>query len=146
MKKTAFLITVLLGMALMGCHRETQPLSVIPVPMKADMPGGAFKIAAYTPLWIEADEADVAILKGALDKSPLQLTQVSLQPKIGGIALRVVDALPGVESAEGYVLEVTRKGVLLQALSGAGLYYGVQTMSQENKICHCFQFFPFYLP
>ena len=130
MKKTAFLITVLLGMALMGCHRETQPLSVIPVPMKVDMPGGAFKIAAYTPLWIEADEADVAILKGVLDKSPLQLTQVSLQPKIGGIALRVVDALPGVESAEGYVLEVTRKGVMLQALSGAGLYYGVQTMLQ----------------
>ncbi len=130
MKKTAFLVTLLLGMTLMGCHREVQPLGVIPVPMKADMSAGTFKIAPYTPLWIEAEEADVAILKDALEQSPLQLIQVSLQPKIGGIALRVVDALPGIESAEGYVLEVTRKGVMLQALSGAGLYYGVQTMLQ----------------
>lgn len=46
------------------------------------------------------------------------------------IVLKQVAQLPEVNSSEGYVLTVTPDQVLIRATSGAGLFYGVQTMLQ----------------
>lgn len=44
--------------------------------------------------------------------------------------MQVVDKLPGINSPEGYVLEVGRESVSLKALSDAGLFYGIKTLLQ----------------
>lgn len=128
----------MIGMALSACDRAAQPLTVIPIPQNADMQGGTFKIAAYTPLWIDANKEAKVLLKELLESSSLRLFSVEQHPKIGGISLQIVDELPDIDSPEGYVLEVSKRGVLLQALSVRGLHYGVQTMLQmltdENRL------------
>lgn len=44
--------------------------------------------------------------------------------------MQAVDKLPGINSPEGYVLEVGRESVSLKALSDAGLFYGIKTLLQ----------------
>lgn len=102
---------------------------VTPVPMEVNWHHGTFRPNASTTLWIEAPEADRKILSEYLQASPLALKLAGA--KSGNqIALKQVDALDGITSPEGYVLSVTSDGVRIEALSGAGLFYGVQTLLQ----------------
>lgn len=106
-----------------------QTLSVTPVPMEVNWQRGSFRPDASTSLWIEAPEADRSILAEYLQASPLALKLADSQPG-NQVVLKQTDALEGITSPEGYVLSVNSDGVRIEALSGAGLFYGVQTLLQ----------------
>ena len=106
-----------------------QTLSVTPVPMEVNWQRGSFRPDASTSLWIEAPEADRSILAEYLQASPLALKLAASQPG-NQVVLKQTDALEGITSPEGYVLSVNSDGVRIEALSGAGLFYGVQTLLQ----------------
>ena len=130
MKKIVRMAGVLLAFALASCTQQPQSLSIIPIPLKAELQGGAFVVNEQTQVWIDAPEADKNILQEYLAASPLKLSVATETPASNAIVLKQVAELPGVESAEGYVLTATKKGVEIQAKSGAGLFYGVQTLLQ----------------
>ena len=130
MKKIVRMAGMLLAFALASCTQQPQSLSIIPIPLKAELQGGAFVINEQTQVWIDAPEADKNILQEYLAASPLKLSVATETPASNAIVLKQVAELPGVESAEGYVLTATKKGVEVQAKSGAGLFYGVQTLLQ----------------
>ena len=130
MKKIVRMAGVLLAFALASCTQQPQSLSIIPIPLKAELQGGAFVINEQTQVWIDAPEADKNILQEYLAASPLKLSVATETPASNAIVLKQVAELPGVESAEGYVLTATKNGVEIQAKSGAGLFYGVQTLLQ----------------
>ena len=130
MKKIVRMAGMLLAFALASCTQQPQSLSIIPVPLKAELQGGTFVINEQTQLWIDAPEADKQILQEFLAASPLKLAVATETPSANAIVLKQVAELPGVESAEGYVLTATKKGVDIQAKTGAGLFYGVQTLLQ----------------
>ena len=130
MKKIVRMAGVLLAFALASCTQQPQSLSIIPIPLKAELQGGAFVVNEQTQVWIDASEADKNILQEYLAASPLKLSVATETPASNAIVLKQVAELPGVESAEGYVLTATKKGVEVQAKSGAGLFYGVQTLLQ----------------
>ena len=138
MKKLFIMAGVLLGLALTGCQQPVEELSIIPVPLKAELQGGAFVVNGQTQVWIDAPEADKQILQEYLASSPLKLTVATEMPTSNAIVLKQVEELPGVNNAEGYVLTSTKKGVDILAKSGAGLFYGVQTLlqmaSEANKV------------
>lgn len=46
------------------------------------------------------------------------------------ISYELVDTLPGISSAEGYILEVCNDGIKVKGLTEAGVFYGVQTVEQ----------------
>ena len=106
-----------------------QTLSVTPVPMEVNWQRVSFRPDASTSLWIEAPEADRSILAEYLQASPLALKLADSQSG-NQVVLKQTDALEGITSPEGYVLSVNSDGVRIEALSGAGLFYGVQTLLQ----------------
>ena len=130
MKKIVRMAGMLLAFALASCTQQPQSLSIIPVPLKAELQGGAFVVNEQTQVWIDAPEDDKNILQEFLASSPLKLAVAAEVPAANAIVLKQVAELPGVESAEGYVLTATKKGVEVQAKTGAGLFYGVQTLLQ----------------
>ena len=131
MKKIVRMAGMLLAFALASCTQQPQEtLSIIPVPLKAELQGGSFVINEQTQAWIDAPEADKQILQDFLASSPLKLAVAAEAPSANAIVLKQVAELPGVKSDEGYVLTSTKKGVEVQAKTGAGLFYGVQTLLQ----------------
>ena len=138
MKKIVIMAGLLMGLAFTSCEQHKETLSIIPVPLKAEIQGGAFTVNEQTQLWIEAPEADKQILQEYLAVSPLKLTVASEMPSNNTIVLKQVAELPSVQSPEGYVLSATKNGVTVEATSGAGLFYGVQTLLQmvaeSNKV------------
>ena len=133
MKKLVIMVGLLMGLAFVGCEQPKETLSIIPVPLKADIQGGAFTVNEQTQLWVEAPEADKQILQEYLAASPLKLDLATELPNTNVIVLKQVSELPGVQRAEGYVLTATDKVVEVQATTGAGLFYGVQTLLQMTK-------------
>ncbi len=131
MKKLVKLAGMFLALTLVSCGQQpVEELSIIPVPLKAELQGGSFVVNENTQLWIEAPEADKNQLQEYLAASPLKLAVAAEVPTSNAIVLKQVEELPGVASAEGYILTSTKKGVEVQAKTGAGLFYGVQTLLQ----------------
>ena len=133
MKKLFIMAGLLTTLAFTSCEQPKETLSIIPVPLATEIVGGAFTVNEQTQLWIEAPEADKQILQGFLEASPLKLVVANEAPSANAIVLKQVAELPNVKSAEGYVLTTTKQGVTIEATSGAGLFYGVQTLLQMTK-------------
>ena len=138
MKQLVIMAGLLMGLAFASCEQPKETLSIIPVPLKAEIQGGAFVVNEQTRLWVEAPDADKQILQEFLAASPLKLAVASEAPEANAVVLKQVAELPGVQSPEGYVLTATSKGVEVRAKTGAGLFYGVQTLLQmaheANKV------------
>ena len=133
MKKLMIMAGLFMGLAFTSCEQPKETLSIIPVPLKAEIKGGAFTVNEQTQLWIDAPEADKQILQEYMAASPLKLAVASEMPSSNAIVLKQVAELPGVQNPEGYVLTATDKNVEVQATTGAGLFYGVQTILQMTK-------------
>ena len=133
MKKLFIMAGLLTTLAFTSCEQPKETLSIIPVPLATEIVGGAFTVNEQTQLWIEAPEADKQILQGFLEASPLKLAVATEMPKDNFIILNQTDNVPDIKSDEGYVLIGMSKGVEIHAKTGAGLFYGVQTLLQMTR-------------
>ena len=135
MRKLTLLASVAVSLLLAGCAKEQkETLSVIPVPLSADLQKGAFQLNDQTKLWIDAPQEDKTRLADYIAGSPFQLDAALEEVVDNVVILQQVDRLPDITSSEGYVLEVTPKQVKIRAASGAGLFYGVQTFLQMETV------------
>ncbi len=130
MKKQLSVTLWLLCLVFAGCRHEEKSLSVIPIPLDVDLQKGTFVLNGNTKLWIKAPEEDRTILQECVARSPLQLEVATDRPTSNAVILEVVDSLVYLGSSEGYAMTVTKGGVVVKALSGAGLFYAVQTLLQ----------------
>lgn len=125
-----FTIVLALAVLLASCARRSEVTSVIPVPLMVDLQQGVFVLDEQTQLWVDAPEADKDLLIGCVASLPLRVALASERPAQNALSLEVVDAHPQLSSPEGYVLTIQKDGVVAQALSGAGLFYALQTLVQ----------------
>ncbi len=130
MKRLLSVTLWLLCLAFAGCRHEEKSLSVIPIPLDVYLQKGTFVLNGNTKLWIKAPEEDRTILQECVARSPLQLEVATDRPTSNAVILEVVDSLVYLGSSEGYAMTVTKGGVVVKALSGAGLFYAVQTLLQ----------------
>ena len=97
--------------------------------MDVHLQRGAFTIDKHTMVWIDAPDEDREILADYITSLPIG-TLVDDRPAGKAIILEVTDSLAPIDCEEGYRLVTDKRGVTLSALSGEGLFYGMQTLLQ----------------
>ena len=127
MKKT--LISALALLFFCACAHVQEPATVacdlLPMPQSVELQGGRFAFDGNVSLEIAAGEEDNRILTAYLSESPLAFSAD------GKKSLKLeVAAVEGLTSPEGYRLEATKESVKITSPSGAGLFYGLQTILQ----------------
>lgn len=105
-------------------------LSVTPIPSEVIWQKGVFRLTPSTTFSVEASEADKNNIESLILASPLGIKKSDNNNLDNHIALKVVESLHGITSMEGYELSVDDDVIKIEALSGAGLFYGVQTLLQ----------------
>ena len=121
-----------IGMCL--CAHPINAQSVIPVPLKMEQGTGSFLLSEKTKLYTNL-QGEEAILLGDYLKTalPVQFKEGKKKDKQNVLSLLITEKNPQLVSPESYILSVTPKHILIQASSGAGLFYGIQTLLQLSQ-------------
>lgn len=127
--KSLFFAAISFCTLLVGCTSTPKAVDVIPIPQQISLSNGDFKLNEQTGLNIEAPEADRIVLKNYLTATPIAHIATTSNPS-NVINLCIVDSLPDVTSPEGYRMSITKSAINVEATSGAGLFYGLQTLLQ----------------
>ena len=110
--------------------------NVIPLPQEVTLTQkGAFVLTGATPIvYPEGDEQlknDAQFLSDYIaDVTALRLTTTSAKVK-NAITLRLNKK---VQSKEGYVITVDKKGIVIEGATAAGVFYGVQTLRKSIPV------------
>ena len=103
MRKLTLLAGVALSLLLAGCAKEQkETLSVIPVPLSADLQKGAFQLNNQTKLWIDAPQEDKTVLADYMAGSPYQLDAALEEVADNAVILQQVDRLPDIRPKDMY--------------------------------------------
>jgi len=136
-------LSLFLGLIVIpACRTATEPpaeplssVSVIPLPQSAKLEPGSFTVTAQTAIVFAPDDESAAEAAryladklGAAAGAQFSVTRGASAPGPGAILFKkTADAAPGGES---YGLQIAADGVVLEAASPAGFFYGVQTILQ----------------
>lgn len=71
-----------------------------------------------------------------LETLPIHFKSSKKQAKENVVSLLITKDNSQLPSPESYTLEVTPRKITVQATSGAGLFYGVQTLLQMGTACN----------
>ena len=110
--------------------RREGALPVTPVPEAYAWGRGVFELDKNAVWRVEASGEDKEILTAYLEERG-----VSVGDSGGKVELVTKDVVEGIDSEEGYVLTISRRRARVEALSGAGLFYGTQTLLQLWAAC-----------
>ncbi|RDS83743.1 hypothetical protein DWU98_05350 [Dyella monticola] len=129
------LLTWCLGvLAVLASTQAMAEISIIPKPQHMEVRQGSYRLDAHTG--IDAPEgARAQEIVAFLRESVYQQTGIRLSrsPHAHGVVLAID---PTVQGEEAYRLSVTPRGVIIQASSDKGLFWGVQTLRQLLPIQH----------
>lgn len=121
------MVTVLFSSS---CSEEKKVVELTPLPVSCTVDKGTFHWNSGTWIVVSGDGVDKGIVETAFSGILLPVQFAETAPDNNMIALKLVDSLPGIQSAEGYSLQVTSDAVTVQATSNAGLFYGIQSLIQ----------------
>ncbi|MCK9206095.1 MAG: glycoside hydrolase family 20 zincin-like fold domain-containing protein, partial [Salinivirgaceae bacterium] len=127
--KVKFLSLSLLAITLVNA--QNKPIQLIPQPVEMKQSEGFYELTSKTTL--SFSHAELRLLVEMLAQKLNTPTGFSIKPiqgKTGTIKLLLNDVINPQIGIEGYVLEVTKKGVVITANQVPGLYYGIQTLLQ----------------
>ena len=117
-----------LGMCLTAHSLKAQ--SVIPVPLKMEQGTGCFLLSENTRLYINLQGLEAQLLENCLQALPVHLKKGKKKDTQNILSLSITEKNHQLPSPESYTLSVTPQQILIRATSGAGLFYGMQTLLQ----------------
>ena len=131
-------IYILLLLVTVACNKPatTNNCNVLPLPQSVEFNSKVFTLSEATKIIVETPENDKQILEEYLKASLNGMNNA----KTGTIRLVVKDNIEGISSPEGYSMTITPKEITVEATSGAGLFYGIQTilqMAREGNTIAC---------
>lgn len=104
--------------------------SVIPVPLKMEQGTGCFLLSENTKLYINLQGLEAQLLENCLQALPVHLKKGKKKDTQNILSLSITEKNHQLPSPESYTLSVTPQQILIRATSGAGLFYGMQTLLQ----------------
>ena len=104
--------------------------SVIPVPLKMEQGTGSFLLSEKTKLYTNLQGGEAELWENYLKALPVQLKEARMKDRKQMLFLLITPKNPQLPSPESYTLSVTPQQILIRATSGAGLFYGMQTLLQ----------------
>ncbi|WP_455612802.1 glycoside hydrolase family 20 protein [Bacteroides congonensis] len=117
-----------LGMCLTAHSLKAQ--SVIPVPLKMEQGTGSFLLSEKTKLYTNLQGGEAQLLENCLQALPVHLKKGKKKDTQNVLSLLITEKSGQLPTPESYTLSVTPSRILIQATSGAGLFYGIQTLLQ----------------
>lgn len=104
--------------------------SVIPVPLKMEQGTGSFLLSEKTKLYTNLQGGEAELWENCLKALPVQLKEARMKDRKQMLFLLITPKTPKLPSPESYTLSVTPQRIEIRATSGAGLFYGMQTLLQ----------------
>lgn len=104
--------------------------SVIPVPLKMEQGMGSFLLSEKTKLYTNLQGGEAELWENYLKALPVQLKEARMKDRKQMLFLLITPKTPQLPSPESYTLSVTPQQIEIRATSGAGLFYGMQTLLQ----------------
>ena len=104
--------------------------SVIPVPLKMEQGTGSFLLSEKTKLYTNLQGGEAELWENYLKALPVQLKEARMKDRKQMLFLLITPQTPQLPSPESYTLSVTPQRIEIRATSGAGLFYGMQTLLQ----------------
>lgn len=135
-KRSIFLVAATVILLLMCCTQErVATLNVIPRPQSMQLLDKSFVFDENSRLVIQAPQETEEQLTAYITSIPSTLLPVIGDADSNMLLLQQCDKVEGVTSPEGYAIYVDAKGVRVNAIASAGLFYGLQTVIQsvENE-------------
>ena len=104
--------------------------SVIPVPLKMEQGTGSFLLSEKTRLYTNLQGGEAKLWEKYLKALPVQLKEARKKDRKQMLFLLITPKTTQLPSPESYTLSVTSQRIEIRATSGAGLFYGMQTLLQ----------------
>lgn len=104
--------------------------SVIPVPLKMEKGTGSFLLSEKTRLYTNLQGGEAKLWEKYLKALPVQLKEARKKDRKQMLFLLITPKTTQLPSPESYTLSVTSQRIEIRATSGAGLFYGMQTLLQ----------------
>ncbi|WP_291570252.1 family 20 glycosylhydrolase [Bacteroides sp.] len=104
--------------------------SVIPVPLKMEQGTGSFLLSEKTKLYTNLQGGEAELWENYLKALPVQLKEARMKDRKQILFLLITPKTPQLPSPESYTLSVIPQRIEIRATSGAGLFYGMQTLLQ----------------
>ena len=124
---------VCLFLCILGMCFHAHPIlaqSVIPVPLKMEKGTGSFLLSEKTRLYTNLQGREAKLWENYLKALPVQLKEARKKDRKQMLLLLITPKNHQLPSPESYTLSVTPQQILIRATSGAGLFYGMQTLLQ----------------
>ena len=118
----------ILGMCLAVHPVKAQ--SVIPVPLKMEQGTGFFFLSEKTKLYTNLEGEEARLWENCLQALPVSLKKGSKKDVRQVLSLLITEKNDRLPSPESYTLSVTPRRIIICSTSGAGLFYGMQTLLQ----------------
>lgn len=129
MRKNSY-FTFLLAICLFCGTGTVSAQSVIPIPLKVEKSQGVFTLSNETKLYTNLGGKEKKMFMEYLQTLPVRFEKGKKNDQKNTLALLIVGKNAQLSSPESYLLNVTPEGATVEATSGAGLFYGLQTILQ----------------
>ena len=127
---------VCLFLCILGMCFHAHPIlaqSVIPVPLKMEKGTGSFLLSEKTRLYTNLQGGEAKLWEKYLKALPVQLKEARKKDRKQMLFLLITPKTTQLPSPESYTLSVTSQRIEIRATSGAGLFYGMQTLLQQMQ-------------